>query len=131
MSERPKIFGNLVAEVIRKNTCVTCGGCEAVCPVNTIKIEDGTPKLVGLCISCQLCYWNCPVASFNVTEMEETTGERINENRAKEAVETGAKTIGVSCPFCMTMMTDGLKALNKEEDVAVLELTELVAKRVE
>ena len=71
MSVRPKIFGNLVADVIRKNTCVTCGGCEAVCPVNTVKIEDGTPKLVGLCISCQLCYWNCPVASFDVAEMEE------------------------------------------------------------
>ncbi|MEE9554384.1 MAG: heterodisulfide reductase-related iron-sulfur binding cluster [candidate division Zixibacteria bacterium] len=63
--------------------------------------------------------------------MEETTGERINENRAKEAVETGAKTIGVSCPFCMTMMTDGLKALGKDEDVDVQELTELLAKRVE
>jgi coenzyme F420 hydrogenase subunit beta len=70
LSERPKIFGNLVADVIRKNTCVTCGGCDAVCPVNTIKIVDGTPKLVGLCISCQLCYWNCPVASFDVAEME-------------------------------------------------------------
>ena len=71
MSERPKIFGNLVAEVIRKKTCVTCGGCDAVCPVNTVKIIDGTPKLVGLCISCQLCYWNCPVASFDIAEMEE------------------------------------------------------------
>ena len=71
MSVRPKMFGNLVAEVIRKNTCVTCGGCETVCPVNTVKIEDGTPKLVGLCISCQLCYWNCPVASFDVSEVEE------------------------------------------------------------
>jgi len=65
------MFGNLVAEVIRKDKCVTCGVCEAVCPVNTVKIEDGTPKLAGLCISCQLCYWNCPAASFDVAEMEE------------------------------------------------------------
>jgi len=63
--------------------------------------------------------------------MEETRGSRINENRAQEAVETGAKTIGVSCPFCMTMMTDGLKALGKEEEVQVQELTELLARRVE
>jgi Fe-S oxidoreductase len=62
--------------------------------------------------------------------LEETRGERINENRAKEAVATGCKTIGVSCPFCMTMMTDGLKSLGKDEEVAVLELTELLAKRV-
>jgi Fe-S oxidoreductase len=62
--------------------------------------------------------------------LEEDRGERINENRAREAVATGCKTIGVSCPFCMTMMTDGLKALGKDEEVAVLELTELLAKRV-
>lgn len=89
MSERPKVFGNLVAEVIRKNTCVTCGGCEAVCPVNTVKIEDGTPKLVGLCISCQLCYWNCPVASFDVTEMEEKVfGRTRTEDEAAIGVHT-------------------------------------------
>jgi len=63
--------------------------------------------------------------------MEETRGERINDNRAKEAVETGAKTIGVSCPFCMTMMSDGLKSLGKDEEVQVQELTEILAKRVE
>ncbi|MHA2344743.1 MAG: (Fe-S)-binding protein, partial [Candidatus Hodarchaeales archaeon] len=62
--------------------------------------------------------------------LEEDRGERINENRAREAVATGCSTIGVSCPFCMTMMTDGLKALGKDEEVAVLELTELLAKRV-
>jgi coenzyme F420 hydrogenase subunit beta len=83
LSERPKIFGNLVADVIRKNTCVTCGGCEAVCPV---KIEDGTPKLVGLCISCQLCYWNCPVASFDVAEMEEKV---FGRTRTEDEVALG------------------------------------------
>jgi Fe-S oxidoreductase len=62
--------------------------------------------------------------------LEETRGERINENRSKEAVATGCKTVGVACPFCMTMMTDGLKALGKDDQVAVLELTELLAKRV-
>ena len=63
--------------------------------------------------------------------LEETRGERINENRAKEAVATGAKTIGVSCPFCMTMMTDGLKALGKDETVEVKELTEVLAEGME
>ena len=89
MSERPKIFGNLVADVIRKNTCVTCGGCDAVCPVNTVKIEDGTPKLVGLCISCQLCYWNCPVANFDVAEMEEKVfGRTRTEDEASIGVHS-------------------------------------------
>jgi Fe-S oxidoreductase/nitrate reductase gamma subunit len=61
--------------------------------------------------------------------MEETRGSRINENRTKEAVETGAKTIGVSCPFCMTMISDGLKALGKDETHSVKELTELLAEK--
>ena len=47
--------------------------------------------------------------------MEETIGSRINVNRAKEALDTGAKTIATACPFCMTMMSDGVKACNKEE----------------
>jgi len=70
MTERPKIFGHLMTDVIRKGTCVSCGACEAVCPVNTVKLEDGTPKLVGLCTACQMCYWNCPIAVFDVEEME-------------------------------------------------------------
>ncbi len=70
MTERPKIFGHLMTDVIRKGTCVSCGACEAVCPVNTVKLEDGTPKLVGLCTACQMCYWNCPIAVFDVGEME-------------------------------------------------------------
>ncbi len=63
--------------------------------------------------------------------LEETRGERINENRTKEAVATGAKTIGVSCPFCMTMMTDGLKALGKDETQEVKELTEVLARKLQ
>lgn len=63
--------------------------------------------------------------------MEENRGDRINENRAKEAVETGCGTIGVSCPFCMTMMSDGLKSLGQDDTHDVLELTEILAKRVE
>jgi coenzyme F420 hydrogenase subunit beta len=87
MSERPKIFGHLMTEVIRKGTCVGCGACEAVCPVNTVKLEDGTPKLVGLCIACQMCYYNCPIAVFDVEEMErEVFGRTRTEEEAKLGV---------------------------------------------
>ena len=44
-----------MTEVIRKGTCVSCGACDAVCPVNTVKLDNGTPKMVGLCIACQMC----------------------------------------------------------------------------
>jgi Fe-S oxidoreductase len=59
--------------------------------------------------------------------MEEKIGSRVNRNRAEELVGTGADTIAVACPFCNVMMTDGMKDLNKEEDVKVLDVAELVA----
>jgi Fe-S oxidoreductase len=60
---------------------------------------------------------------------EEQQGERINLNRVKEALELGAESICVSCPYCMTMMEDGLKDLQKA-DVKVRDLAEIVADRL-
>jgi Fe-S oxidoreductase len=60
--------------------------------------------------------------------MEEKVGKRINAERADEALATGAGTIAVACPFCMTMMADSVKARNA--DVAVLDIAEVVAGRL-
>lgn len=87
MSGRPKIFGHLMADVIRKGLCVGCGACAAVCPVNSIDLEMGTPKLVGLCIACGMCYNNCPQVEFDVGELEEQVyGRRRNEDEAEIGV---------------------------------------------
>ena len=51
----------------------------------------------------------------------------INVERTEEALATGATTIAVACPFCMTMMSDGVKAKNRENDVQVKDLAELIA----
>jgi Fe-S oxidoreductase len=40
--------------------------------------------------------------------MEETRGTRINAERTRQALETGASTVATACPFCMTMLKDGL-----------------------
>ena len=53
--------------------------------------------------------------------------KEVNIERAEEAVATGASIIAANCPFCMTMMRDGVKHQNKEEEVQVLDLAELVA----
>jgi Fe-S oxidoreductase/nitrate reductase gamma subunit len=58
--------------------------------------------------------------------MEELEGTRINENRTKEALETGADTIAASCPFCITMMSDGLKTFDKQDEVEVKDIAEIV-----
>ncbi|MEW5844016.1 MAG: (Fe-S)-binding protein [Bacteroidota bacterium] len=58
--------------------------------------------------------------------LEEKEGTRININRAEEAVNTSADTIASACPFCMTMMTDGVKSLDKAEEVQVKDIAELI-----
>ncbi len=62
--------------------------------------------------------------------MEEDTGERINEIRTKQALDTGADTIAAACPFCMTMLNDGTKAFNKEDEVAVKDIAEIILEHI-
>jgi Fe-S oxidoreductase len=57
--------------------------------------------------------------------MEERQGKRINIERTEEMLATGADAIAVACPFCMTMLSDGVKA--KESNVPVLDIAEVVA----
>jgi Fe-S oxidoreductase len=57
--------------------------------------------------------------------MEELIGKRINEERVDEALELGVDTIYTACPFCMTMFEDGLKAREKEEEIAVKDIAEI------
>lgn len=58
--------------------------------------------------------------------MEETEGKRVNIERTEEALATGADTIASACPFCMTMLTDGVKEKGRQENVAVKDIAELV-----
>ena len=62
--------------------------------------------------------------------LEETIGKRVNVERTEQALATGARTVAVGCPFCMTMITDGTKAKNVEGSVQVKDLAELVAERL-
>ncbi|MEO7083800.1 MAG: (Fe-S)-binding protein [Gemmatimonadaceae bacterium] len=60
--------------------------------------------------------------------MEETQGKRINIERTEELLATGAETIAVACPFCMTMITDGANAVGSS--VPVLDIAEVVASQL-
>ena len=62
--------------------------------------------------------------------MEETVGKRINVERAKEIVDLGVSTVAVACPFCLTMLEDGMKDLDKEEQIRTLDIAEIVAKNL-
>ena len=58
--------------------------------------------------------------------MEEDIGERINNMRTGQAIEKNADTIAVACPFCLTMMEDGIKDLQKEETMIALDIAEII-----
>lgn len=77
------------------------------------------------CRSKGLC---CGAGGAQMFKEEENGTIRVNLDRSKEAVGTGAQVIAAACPFCNTMLTDGVKNEEKEEEVAVLDIAELVEK---
>jgi len=58
--------------------------------------------------------------------MEEQNNNRVNVKRTLQLIDTGAKTVASACPFCMTMLGDGLKAKDRE-DIRQLDVVELLA----
>lgn len=58
--------------------------------------------------------------------IDEPATQRVNQERAREAIETGADVLAVGCPFCMTMMEDGINARKGERDVRVMDVAELL-----
>lgn len=62
--------------------------------------------------------------------MEEHMGKRINHERTDQALATGASVIATGCPFCMTMMSDGIKDRGKEEEIQVKDIAEIIAEQI-
>lgn len=63
--------------------------------------------------------------------MEESIGKRINIERTEEALATGASTVASACPFCMTMMNDGVKEKEASEKVQVKDIAEILLESIE
>lgn len=61
--------------------------------------------------------------------LEEREGKRVNLERTQELLRTGAEVIAVNCPFCMTMLTDGVKVEGRAETVRIYDIAELLAER--
>lgn len=59
--------------------------------------------------------------------MEEQNKDRMNVRRTLQLVQTNPQTIATACPFCMTMITDGLKDQSREDDIRQLDIAELLA----
>lgn len=69
----------------------------------------------------------CGAGGAQMFKEEEKGNIRINWDRANEAISTGSNIVAAACPFCNTMLTDGVKAAEKEDEVQVLDVAELVA----
>lgn len=76
------------------------------------------------CRTTGLC---CGAGGAQMFKDAEKGKKEINIERTEEALATGASTIAVACPFCMTMMSDGVKNKEREADVKVKDLAELIA----
>lgn len=70
----------------------------------------------------------CGAGGAQMFKEPEPGNKDINVERTEEAIGTGAKVIASACPFCMTMLSDGVKNKEKEAEVKVLDLAELIAK---
>jgi len=96
-------------------------------PRKVLELLDAELVEMKRCRTNGLC---CGAGGAQMFKEEEKGTTRINWERTNEALETGAGIIAAACPFCNTMMTDGVKTKEKE-DVQVMDVAELVAQSLE
>lgn len=63
--------------------------------------------------------------------LEEDTGVRVNTARTEQALAVNPTLIGSACPYCLTMMSDGTKAKEVEEDVKTMDVAEVLVQSVD
>ena len=93
-------------------------------PRKVLEALDAELVEMKRCRSNGLC---CGAGGAQMFKEEEKGNTRINLERTNDALETGATVIAAACPFCNTMMTDGVKNSNKEDEIQVLDIAELIA----
>lgn len=72
----------------------------------------------------------CGAGGAQMYKEEEPGDKRVSTERAEEAISTGSRTIAANCPFCITMLTDGIKAKDKQDEVMVYDLSELIVQQL-
>ncbi|MFA0961968.1 (Fe-S)-binding protein [Roseivirga sp. BDSF3-8] len=93
-------------------------------PRKVIEALDAELVEMKRCRTKGLC---CGAGGAQMFKEPEEGKKDVNIERTEEALATGAQTIAVGCPFCMTMMADGVKNKEKEGQVEVRDLAELIA----
>jgi Fe-S oxidoreductase len=93
-------------------------------PRKVIESLDADLVEMKRCRTTGLC---CGAGGAQMFKEPEPGRKDINTERTEEALKTGAGTVAVACPFCMTMMNDGIKGKEKEAQVRVADIAELIA----
>ncbi len=73
----------------------------------------------------------CGAGGAQMFKEDEPGNKRINEERIEEALDLGVKTIVANCPFCLTMLQDGVKSKDKQDEVMVYDLSELILSQMQ
>ena len=94
-------------------------------PRRVLQALDAELVEMKRCRTKGLC---CGAGGAQMFKDAENGKKEINIERTEEAISTGADIIAAACPFCMTMMSDGVKNKEKEDTVKVLDLAELIAR---
>jgi heterodisulfide reductase subunit D len=90
--------------------------------LDTELVEMKRCRTNGLC---------CGAGGAQMFKEEEKGATRVNWDRTNEAIATGANIVASACPFCNTMMTDGIKTKEKEDSMEVLDVAEMIAASME
>jgi Fe-S oxidoreductase len=96
-------------------------------PRKVIEALDAEMVEMKRCKSNGLC---CGAGGSQMFKEEEAGNTRINWERTEEAVKSSAEVIAAACPFCNTMLTDGIKVKEKENEIKVLDIAELIAQSI-
>lgn len=96
-------------------------------PRKVLEALDATLTEMKRCRSNGLC---CGAGGAQMFKEEEHGVSRVNQDRADEAIATGAQVVAAACPFCNTMLTDGVKVREKEDSTEVLDIAEMIARSI-
>ena len=63
--------------------------------------------------------------------MEENPDQRVNERRVQEIIDSDVEIVATACPYCLTMVEDGLKSRETDQSIKTMDLSELIAELLE
>lgn len=94
-------------------------------PRQVLEALDADLVELKRCRSNGLC---CGAGGAQMFKEPEPGNKDINVERVEDVIESGASIVAAACPFCMTMLRDGVKVKEKEKEIQVLDIAEITAK---